>query len=79
MNDLLIWLSENIKWIFSGIGVFFISLLITKYKKNTEKEDEERGEITNGQKTVGGDSFTNISGGVIINRSCNKNTQDSSC
>lgn len=79
MNDLFIWLSKNITWIFSGIGVFGISLLIMRYKNNTRKKDKERGETRNVQNRIGGDSFTNISGGIIVNRSGNKNTKDSSC
>ncbi|MCW5213081.1 hypothetical protein VU04_09245 [Desulfobulbus sp. TB] len=81
MNELFIWISKNIEWVFSGIGVFFLSLLVIKKKNTDYREDINNNQQKNtynncriSNDSVGRDKYENISGTTIINRSCNKDS-----
>lgn len=39
MNEIVNWIETNIPWIFSGIGVFIIGLLI--FKKSNKKSNKQ--------------------------------------
>ena len=39
MNEFLNFLKNNIKWIFSGIGVFILSLIIYIFRKKSSSGD----------------------------------------
>ena len=56
------WITENMKWIFSGIGVFAIGILINIFRRKKSKNLS--------QKQKSGNNSTNIQigGNVEINK-----------
>lgn len=39
---MLVWLSENKEWVFSGVGIFIISTLITLFVKSNNKKQVQK-------------------------------------
>ena len=59
MDAIITWMNENKEWLFSGVGVFVISLIIHVFNKYRQPE------IT--QNIQSGDSSINIQSGRDIN------------
>lgn len=52
MEDLISFLKNNYKWIFSGIGVFVISLIVIKNKMITRQTMKNSSGIMSGGNTT---------------------------
>lgn len=52
MNDIWDWLIDNKEWVFQGVGVFFLGLLVTFLWR---KRDSEKGDtiVTHGDLSPG--------------------------
>ena len=43
MKDILAWISHNYEWVFSGIGVFVLGIIVATFKKNHLKQNQKSG------------------------------------
>jgi plastocyanin domain-containing protein len=52
------WIIENKEWIFSGIGVFFVGLIITIFTKKKKNKSQKMNQKSGSKSTniqIGGD------------------------
>lgn len=82
MNIFFTFISENADWIFSGIGIFVLSLVL-HYKKKffskvecSENKNDEKNNLVNEKNTIGGNLITGISNSIVNINSNNKYTEE---
>ncbi|MFZ6641797.1 hypothetical protein ACO0LL_18810 [Undibacterium sp. TC4M20W] len=61
MNELIAWFARNVEWVFSGIGVFIIGLIVAGIAKG-----RSRG-VTQNQKAASHSTNVQVGGDVKIN------------